>query len=552
MGQYGNVTLGELVERTAEKYPDNEAVVCPDRGLRYSYQELHETCRQFAKGLLKLGIKKDEHIAIWATNIPEWVITQCGSPMVGAVLVTVNTTYKLVELEYLLKQSDATTLIMLEGTKKSDYISMIYELCPELYNCEPGKLASEKLPLLKNVITISSKKYPGMFSWNEILEMGAEVSDKELDDTMNRLSPDDVTVIMYTSGTTGFPKGVMLTHHNVIENAMAQAKCLNLGATDRLCIQVPFFHCFGYVAGGICCLNTGATMVLVETFNPEQVLKTVAKEQCTVLHGVPTMFIMELSLLEKEKYDTSSLRTGTMAGSTCPLEVLKKAMEVMNMHEIVVAYGQTEASPGITNTRIDDPPHLRISTVGKALPGVEVKIVDPETGREVTPGTQGEICARGPNIMKGYYKMPEATAEAIDMDGWLHTGDMGVMDENGYLKINCRIKDIIIRAGENISPSEIEEFLRTHPAVKDVQVVGVPSVKYGEEVMAFIQLKEGQRLTQEAVQSYCKGKIANCKIPRYVSFLNSFPVTGNNKVQKCKLRETGMEMLGLQEQKEVG
>jgi len=545
--EYGKITIGQLVDRTAARYPENEALVYPDRGLRYTYKEFREVCNKFAKGLLKLGVRKGDHTAIWATNVAEWVIAQFGCAGIGAVLVTVNTNYKLYELEYLLKQSDSKTLIMIEGTKNSDYQGMIYELCPELGNCPPGELVSERLPLLKNIIVIGNKRYPGMFSWEDIIKMGENVSDEELQARKAILDPDDIITIMYTSGTTGFPKGVMLTHHNLITNASGTAACMDLGPTDRVCIPVPFFHCSGSVSGNMCCVLTGATMVPVEVFDPAQVLKTVEKERCTVLHGVPTMFIMELELMEKEKFNTSSLRTGIMAGSPCPVKVLKKAMEVMNMREIVVAYGQTEASPGITNTRTSDPVELRISTVGRALPGVEVKIVNPETGEEVPRGVEGEICARGSNIMKGYYKMPEATAKAIDKDGWLHTGDLGIMDENGYCKFTCRLKDIIIRGGENISPSEIEEFIITHPSVKNVQVVGVPSSKYGEEVMAFIQLKEGQKLTQEMVQSFCKGKIANCKIPKYVVFVDSFPLNAGGKVQKCQLREIGIKMMGLEE-----
>jgi len=545
MHDFDKITLGELVDRTTENYPDNEALVCPDRGVRYTYKEFREACNQFAKGLLKLGVKKGDSTAVWGTNVPEWVITQFGSSMIGGVLVTVNTSYKLFELEYLLKQSDATTLIMTEGTKGSDYKNIIYELCPELYNCKPGELESERLPLLKNVIMMDNKKFPGMFTWNEILKMGEEVPDEELATCRAALDPEDVIIMMYTSGTTGFPKGVMLTHHNLITNSSGTAECINLGKADRLCIPVPLFHCFGCVSGTMCCVVSGATMVLVEKFDPAKVLETVEKERCTVLHGVPTMFIMELELLKKQKFDLSSLRTGIVAGAPCPVDVIKELEEVMNMREVVIAYGQTEASPGITNTRTDDPHELRISTAGRALPGVEVKIVDPKTGAEVPRGVQGEIYARGSNIMKGYYKNPEATAGVIDEESWLHTGDLGVMDENGYCKIICRLKDMIIRGGENIYPKEVEEFLLTHPSVKDVQVVGVPSVKYGEEVMAFIQLKEGQALTREAVQNFCKGQIARYKVPKYVIFTDTYPTTTSGKVQKYKLRRLGIETLGL-------
>ena len=547
MGEPDKITIGGLVDRTAANYPDNDALVYPDRGLRYSYKEFRETCNQFAKGLSGLGVKKGDHIAIWGTNVPEWAISQFGTPRIGAVLVTVNTSYKSFELEYLLKQSDATTLIMIEGTKSSDFKSIIYEICPELQHCNPGELVSERLPFLKNVIMIGNNRHPGMFTWDEVVKMGETVSDEELAASMTGTDPDDVAIMIYTSGTTGFPKGVMLTHHNIITNAIAHVECLNLSSVDRMCIAVPFAHCFGCVGSNISCIVAGAAMVVVETFDPAQVLKAVEKERCTVLNGVPTMFIMELELLAKENYDVSSLRTGIVAGAACNIEVMKRIVKDMNMKEVIVAYGQTEASPCITSTRINDPLELRVSTVGRALPGVEVKILDPETKNEVPPGSQGEICVRGYNVMKGYYKMPEATASAIDEEGWLHTGDLGIMDENGYCRITCRIKEIIIRGGENIYPREIEKFLSTHPLVRDVQVIGVPSSKYGEEVMAFIQLKEGATLTQEEVRDFCKGKIARNKIPKYIAFVDSFPVTSSGKVQKFKLQEMAVEMLGIQE-----
>jgi len=544
---FGGITLGELVDQITEACPDTEALVYPDRGLRYTYTEFREACNQIAKGLMKLGVKKGDSTAIWATNVPEWVITQFGSPRMGAVLVTVNTNYKVFELEYLLKQSDSTTLILIEGTKTSDYIGMVYELCPELKECKPGELVSERLPYLKNVILIGDKKLPGMFTWAEVMKMAEEVADEELEAVMASLKPDDVINMMYTSGTTGFPKGVMLTHRNLILNGLGIGDSMKLTPQDRLCIPVPFFHCFGCVLGTMACVTHGTTMVPVEVFDARQVLWTIEKERCTGVHGVPTMFIMELEVMEKEKFDTSSLRTGIMAGSPCPIEVMKKVVDVMTADQIVITYGQTESSPGITNTTTDDPLELRVSTVGRTLPDVEMKIVDPETGQEVGPHTQGEICARGYNIMKGYYKMPEATAAAIDKDGWLHTGDLGTVDENGYLKITGRLKDMIIRGGENIYPREIEEFLYTHPCVKDVQVVGVPSVKYGEEVMAYIQLKPGSQLTEEEVKKFCGGQIARYKIPKYVAFVDGYPITASGKIQKFKLREMAVEMLGLQD-----
>ena len=543
-----SITLSQLLDQAAAAYPNNDALVYPERSMRYTYKEFREACNQVAKGLLKLGIKKGDHIAVWATNLPEWAIAQFGIARIGAVLVTVNTSYKTSELEYLLKQSDATTLIMLDSTKNIDYPSIIYELCPELYNGKPGELVSEKLPFLKNVIVIGDKQYPGMFTWNEVIKMGEDVSNEELAALVTQMEPDDVNMMIYTSGTTGFPKGVMLTHNNVILNSKGMAECMNLRVADRVCIPVPFFHCFGAVAGTICSVAAGAAMVLPsERFDPVKVLKSVEKERCTVLHGVPTIFIMLLEQMEKEKFDTSSLRTGIVAGASCELKVLKKIESVLNMREVVNAYGQTEASPCITQTRIDDPPELRLSTVGRPLPGVEVKIVDPATEQEAAPGVQGEIRARGYNVMKGYYKMPAATAEAIDEDGWLHTGDLGIMDYGGFLKITCRLKDMIIRCGENIYPREIENYLCTHPLVKEAQVLGVPSPKYGEDVVAFVQLKEGAVLTQEELQDFCKGKIAGIKIPSHIEFVDSYPYTASGKVQKFKLRRLGIKSLGLED-----
>ncbi|AQS59929.1 AMP-binding protein [Desulforamulus ferrireducens] len=540
------ITVGGLLDRVASEHPDNEALVYTDRELRYTYREFNEYCRQVAKGLMALGIQKGEHIAIWATNVPEWVTLQFATGKMGAVLVTVNTNYKTFELEYLLKQSDSTTLVLINGTKTSNYLDMVYELCPELKNCQPGQLTSERLPLLKNLIYIGEDTPAGMYNFKQLLEMANQITDEELDQRQASLDPHDCINMQYTSGTTGFPKGVMLTHYNIINNAHSIADCMNFTHKDRLCIPVPFFHCFGCVLGTMTCVVSGATMVPLETFNPVRVLETIEKERCTAVHGVPTMFIMELEEMDKNSYDTSSLRTGIMAGSPCPIEVMKSVVNRMGAREITITYGQTEASPAITMTRTTDPIELRVATVGRVIPNVEAKIVDPETGEDCPPGVQGEICAKGYNVMKGYYKMPEATAQAIDKDGWLHTGDLGVMDENGYFKITGRLKDMIIRGGENIYPREIEEFLYTHPLIKDVQVIGVPSLKYGEEVLAYIQLRPGARLTKEEVQAYCVNKIAKYKIPSYVLFVDSYPTTASGKIQKYKLRQQAIEELGLE------
>lgn len=543
--EVGKITIGDLVDVMATRFPDNDALVYPFKDLRYTYSQFRDVCNQAAKGFMKLGIKKGEHIALWGNNVPEWVITQFSTGKMGAVLVTVNTNYRSHELEYLMKQSDSTTLILVNGVKeKNEYLEILDRVCPELKTSQPGQFNSEKLPLLKNVIFLGDEKHPGMFTWSEVMAMGDEVSDAELAERQASLDPHDVINMQYTSGTTGFPKGVMLTHTNLIGNALSQAQCMNFSEIDRLCIPVPFFHCFGCVMGTLLCVVSGATMVPVEAFNPVAVLETVQAERCTAVHGVPTMFITELAEMEKKEYDTKSLRTGIMAGAPCPIEVMKQVVNTMGASEICITYGQTESSPGITMTRVDDPLEIRVSSVGKALPNVEVKIVNPDTGEDVPAGVQGELCTRGYHVMKGYYNMPEATASAIDQDGWLHTGDLAVMDENGYCKITGRLKDMIIRGGENIYPREIEEFLYTYPKVKDVQVVGVPSEKYGEEVVAFIQLKEGQTSSQEEVKEFCTGRISRFKIPKFIIFIDEYPTTASGKIQKYRLRDQAIKELG--------
>ncbi|MFC4768627.1 AMP-binding protein [Effusibacillus consociatus] len=540
-----HITVGKLLEKVAKERPHHEAVVYPDRGLRYTYKQFDDVCRQVAKGFMKLGIQKGENVAIWATNYPEWLTAQFATGKIGAVLVTVNTNYRTAELEYLLKQSDSTTLILMESYRGASYIEMLYEIVPELKNAEPGKLQSEKLPFLKNVIVLGETRYPGMFLWSDLISMGDSIRSEDLEERMNSLQPDDVINMQYTSGTTGFPKGVMLTHNNIVNNAANIAECMNLTHEDRMCIPVPFFHCFGCVLGTLTCVTVGATMVPVQEFDVVQVLTAVHEEKCTALHGVPTMFIAELNHPDFSKYDLSSLRTGIMAGSPCPIEVMKAVVEKMGAREITIAYGQTESSPVITQTRTQDPIELRVASVGRALPNVEVKIVEPGTKREVPRGVQGELCTRGYHVMKGYYKNPEATAKAIDEDGWLHTGDLAIMDENGYCKITGRLKDMIIRGGENIYPREIEEFLYTHPKVLDVQVIGVPDERYGEEVMAWIRLKEGETATAEEIRDYCLGKISRFKVPRYIQFCSEYPMTASGKIQKFKLREEAIDLLNL-------
>lgn len=543
MAELVQKTIGQLLEEKALAYPDHEALVYINPQLRMTYKEFNDHCKKIAKGLMGLGIEKGENIALWATNKPEWVSLQFATGKMGAVMVTVNTNYRASELEYLLNQSDSTTLILIEEFRGHSYIDTVYELAPELHNCEPGKLESKRLPKLKNVIVLSEKEYPGMYNWSTIVDMAETVTDNELDERMASLHFEDVINMQYTSGTTGFPKGVMLTHSNLINNGINIAESMKLTKEDRLCIPVPFFHCFGSVIGTLACVSVGATMVPVVEFNATEVLKTVEKAKCTALHGVPTMFINELNLPNFEDFDLSSLRTGVMAGSNCPVEVMKSVINKMGMKDVTICYGQTESSPVITQTRADDPFHLKVETVGRALPNVEVKIVEPGTNNEVPRNVQGELCTRGYHVMKGYYNNPDATREAIDEDNWLHTGDLAVMDENGYVRITGRLKDMIIRGGENIYPREIEEFLYTHPKILDVQVVGVPDRFFGEEVAAWMILRDGETATEEEIREYCAGKISRHKIPKYLFFTKEYPMTASGKIQKFKLREQSLNLI---------
>ncbi|MBK9712803.1 MAG: AMP-binding protein [Kouleothrix sp.] len=547
-GDLLKTTIGDLLDRQAARFGERDALIHVEHGVRYTYGEFRDECNRVAKGLIALGIRKGDHVGIWATNYAEWVVAQFATAKIGAVLVTVNPSYRTHELEYLLKQSDASTLLLIDSFKTSDYVGMINELIPELRESEPGDLHSAKFPQLQRVIFIGQERHAGMLQWSDLAALGTSVSDVELARRQAECGPDEVINIQYTSGTTGFPKGAMLTHFNIVGDAFYIAECMRFTEQDRLCIPVPFYHCFGCVLGTLCCVTHGAAMVIPsEYFDPLKALTAVEKESCTGLHGVPTMFIAELQHPDFAKFSFPALRTGIMAGSPCPIEVMKQVVERMGAAEITIAYGQTESSPVITQTRTDDPIELRVSTVGRALPNVAVKIVDPETGQELPPGQQGELCTRGFIVMKGYYNLPEATTKAIDPDGWLHTGDLATMDERGYCKITGRLKDMIIRGGENIYPREIEEFLYTNPKVADVQVVGVPDLKYGEEVMAWVKLKEGQSATPEEIRDFCRGKIAHYKVPRYVKFVNDFPMTVTGKIQKYKMRDAAVEELGLHE-----
>ena len=534
----GKTTIGDVVDILAENFGDNTGLEYYSLDIKQNFRQLRKKFDDVAKGLMALGIAGGDKVAIWANNLPEWVYTQYGSARMGAILVTVNTNYRSMELEYLLQQSDATTIILTGGIREADeYLKVLNKVCPMIQDSEPGKLNCEKLPFLKNIVYLGKEKIAGMYNWDEVLEMGQKVSDQQLKERCASLKPDDVINMQYTSGTTGFPKGVMLSHTNLIGNALSMAECMKLTPNDAMCIPVPFFHCFGCVIGTLCCMVSGTTMAPVVSFTAVNVLKTVEASKCTALLGVPTMFIAEFEEMDNKSYDTSSLRTGVMAGSTCPVEVMKRVIKDMGASEMTIVYGQTEASPGITQTRDRDSLELKTTTVGKALPNVEVMIVDPATDKELPIGEQGELCTRGYHVMKGYYKMPEATAKAIDKDSWLHTGDLAIMDENGYCKITGRIKDMIIRGGENVYPREIEEFLYTNPKIKDVQVVGIPSEKYGEEVAAFIQLKTSEKATDTEIITFCTDQISFHKIPKYIFFVNDYPTTASGKIQKYKLRE---------------
>lgn len=537
-------TLGELLNRQAEEAPDKEFIVYPDRELRFTYSRFNERVNLLAKGMLAIGLKKGDHLGIWATNVPDWLTFMFAAAKIGVVLVTVNTNYKLHELEYLVKQADLHTLCLIDGFRDSDYVSMVYELIPELKECRRGDLKSTRFPALKNIIFIGPQKHRGMFNTQELLLLGSHCCAAPLDKAAAGLQCHDVVNMQYTSGTTGFPKGVMLTHHNILNNGFYIGECQKFGTSERLCLPVPLFHCFGCVLGVMAVLTHQGTLVVLEEFDPILVLAAIQKERCTALYGVPTMFIMELNHPMFKMFDTSSLRTGIMAGSPCPVEVMNRVIEDMHCDQITIAYGLTEASPVMTQTTTEDPVSVRVSTVGKQLPGIEVKVIDPETGRECPDEQQGELCCRGYNVMKGYYNMPEATAKVIDDNGWLHSGDLGLKNKEGYFKVTGRIKDMIIRGGENIYPREIEEFLYGMTGIQNVQVAGVPSPKYGEQVGAFILLKEGVELTEGDVQDYCRGRIARHKIPRYVFFVKEYPMTASGKIQKYRLRELSLELLG--------
>ena len=537
-----NLTMGELLDDAIARYPDNDAIVYVDRDLRMTYRQFGGVVDRLARGLMSLGVQKGEKVAVWATNIPYWVALQFATARIGAVLLTVNTNYKSAELAYLLEQSETENLFLVDGYLDTDYLETVYELVPELREQKRGELKSDRFPHLRRVFFMGQEKHRGMYAIPEIMAMAPMTPDTDYEARQAELDCHDVVNMQYTSGTTGFPKGVMLTHHNIINNAYWVGTNQRFGNTDRICIPVPLFHCFGCVMGVLGAVNHGATIVVLEKFDPVQVMAAVEQEKCTALYGVPTMFIAVLDHKLFDKFDFSSLRTGIMAGSPCPVHVMRQVIDKMNMREVTICYGLTEASPVITQTLPDDDIRKRTETVGRPMPHIEVKLVDPETGLEVGPGEQGEVCCRGYNVMQGYYNMPEATAKTIREDGWLHSGDLGVMDEDGYLAITGRYKDMIIRGGENIYPREIEEFLYSMEGIVDIQVAGVPSKKYGEEVGAFVIKKTVSDITAEDIRDYCRGRISRYKIPKHVAFVDSYPMTASGKVQKYILQEMSVEL----------
>ena len=540
-----DATIGDFIEEIATRFPHREALVVRHQGIRWTWGEYLCEIDKLAHGLLALGIGPGDRVGIWAPNCYEWCLAQFATARIGAILVCINPAYRGFELEYALNKSGCRVIIAAEQFKSSRYLDMLSSLAPELSACAPGRLRSSRLPSLEIVIRMGEGETPGMLNFADVCRRGGEREKALIHRIQLDLSPQDVINIQFTSGTTGNPKGAALTHHNILNNANQVAAAMRLTEDDRLCIPVPMYHCFGMVLGKLACVARGATAVFPgDAFEPAAVLATVEAERCTALHGVPTMFIAELEHPGFGRYDLSSLRTGIMAGAPCPVEVMKKVISRMHMSEVLIAYGQTECSPVNHMTLADDPLEKRVETVGRAGPHLEIKIVD-EHGEVVPTGEKGDICARGYAVMQGYWEDPERTAENVDDEGWLHSGDLGVMDAVGYVSVVGRLKDMIIRGGENIYPREIEEFLFTHPDIQDAKVVGVPDPKYGEEVCAWVQLREGAKLSEEQIQSFCREHIAYFKVPRYVRLVKEFPMTVTGKVQKFKMREAMIEEYGL-------
>ena len=541
------MTIGDMLDRTAAQYPDTEALVCLHQDIRWTYRELVEKVDQAARAFMAIGVKRGDRVGIWSPNRYEWAVTQFATAKVGAILVNINPAYGVHELEYAMNLAGISVLVTADSFKASDYRAMLYELVPELRASAPGKIKAQRLADLRAVINLDSEKHEGMWSWDEFTSFGDDISQEQLKECQSQLQFDDPINIQFTSGTTGNPKGATLTHHNILNNGYFVAESQKLTEKDRLVIPVPLYHCFGMVMGNLGCITHGSTIIYpAEGFDPKSVLQAVHQEKATALYGVPTMFIAELSDPEFDSYDLSSLRTGVMAGSICPAEVMKKVNGQMHMKEVQIAYGMTETSPVSTQTSSADPFEKQVTTVGRTQPHLESKIVDPATGNIVPRGEIGELCTRGYSVMLKYWNNEEKTREAIDDAGWMHTGDLATMDDEGYIQIVGRIKDMVIRGGENIYPKEIEEFLYTHPAIEEVQVTGIPDPKYGEELIAWVKLRpDAEAVSAEDLQEYCKGKIAHFKIPRNYKFVDAFPMTVTGKIQKFKMREISIEEMGL-------
>lgn len=545
------LTIGAALRETARRHPNQDALVFCATGFRCSWAEFDRRVDDASRALLALGFQKGDHFGVWAGNCLEWVILQFATARIGVVLVTINPSYRASELRYALAQSEVRGLALSDRFKSADYRSILQEACPEFANANGGELHSQQLPKLQWLISLRGS-IPGTLSWDDLLARGQSVPITELTQREARLSADEPINIQYTSGTTGFPKGAMLSHANILVNGYYAGVNQRFTSLDRLCIPVPLYHCFGCVLGTLCCIALGSTMVFpAETFDAGATLAAIESERCTAIYGVPTMFIAMLEHADYPKRNLSSLRTGIMAGSPCPIELMKRVTHEMGASEITIGYGQTEASPLVTQTVTDDPIELRVGTVGRALPGVEIKIIDSETGRELPDGQSGELCSRGHVVMLGYFNMPQKTAETIDSDGWLHSGDLALRTPEGYFRITGRLKDLIIRGGENIYPREIEERLYQHPAVQDVQIVGVPDKKYGEEVLAWIKLRPGCSATEQEIRDFCRAELAYFKAPRHIKFVESFPTTVTGKIQKFKIRELAIEELGLQDAAQI-
>jgi fatty-acyl-CoA synthase len=541
-------TIGQALRESARRHPHCDAFVFCNPPARMTWSELDAAVDQVARGLVALGFSPGDHFGVWATNVPEWVLLQFATARIGVVLVNINPAYRTGELKYALRQSDVRGLALVDCFKTSNYFDMLNEACPEIAAAASGELKSASLPKLQWVVSLRGAPRPGMMSWQELLARADAVPLARLDEVAAKLHADDPINMQYTSGTTGNPKGAMLSHRNILLNAFYAGQCQRLDHTDRICLPVPLYHCFGCVLGTLCAMVHGAAMVFpAESFQPGATLAAIEAERCTAVYGVPTMFIAQLEHEDYPKRDLSSLRTGIMAGSPCPIETMKRVTQEMGAREITIGYGQTEASPLITQTRTDDPIELRVGTVGRPIPGIEAKIVDVETGKDLPDGQQGELCGRGHGVMIGYYNMPDKTAEVIDADGWLHTGDLALREPNGYYRITGRLRDLIIRGGENIYPREVEERLYEHPAIAEVQVVGIPDRRLGEEVLAWVKFKSGHCASEDELRDFCRQTLAHFKAPRYWKFVDSFPTTVTGKIQKFKIRELAIEELGLQD-----